>query len=126
MGLHVQDDAVGGDVELANEYGSLVPAMTRSADRLILMDQMPCTRRSLQGSSSMLKSSGSWMSVTFCTLTGLTENHNQWATLLVGLGARGLVYHAMLADLVAEAVWTGDETGLPGECTEWRSGFAER
>lgn len=59
---------LAGTSNSAIEYGSLVPAMTRSADRLILMDQMPCTRRSPRGSSSMLKSSGSWMSVTFCTL----------------------------------------------------------
>lgn len=40
--------------------------------------------------------------------------------LLVGLGARGLVYHAWLGKLTAAAVLSNSEEGLPPELLEWR------
>lgn len=40
--------------------------------------------------------------------------------LLVGLGARGLVYHAWLGQLVAQAVLSNSERGLPPELLSWR------
>ena len=36
--------------------------------------------------------------------------------VLVGLGARGLVYHALLAEQLANAVLTGEDGALPREC----------
>ena len=36
--------------------------------------------------------------------------------VLVGLGSRGLVYHALLAEQLATAVLTGDPGALPVEC----------
>jgi glycine/D-amino acid oxidase-like deaminating enzyme len=36
--------------------------------------------------------------------------------VLVGLGARGLVYHALLAEQLATAVLTGEDGALPREC----------
>jgi hypothetical protein len=40
--------------------------------------------------------------------------------LLVGLGARGLVYHAWLGQLVAQAVLSNSEQQLPQELLSWR------
>lgn len=40
--------------------------------------------------------------------------------LLVGLGARGLVYHAWLGQLMAAAVLSGSEKHLPPELLAWR------
>jgi hypothetical protein len=40
--------------------------------------------------------------------------------LLVGLGARGLVYHAWLGRLAARAVVEGSEAHLPPELLAWR------
>lgn len=40
--------------------------------------------------------------------------------LLVGLGARGLVYHAWLGKLLAAAVLTDSEEQLPAELLAWR------
>jgi glycine/D-amino acid oxidase-like deaminating enzyme len=40
--------------------------------------------------------------------------------LLVGLGARGLVYHAWLGQLVAQAVLSNSEQQLPQELLAWR------
>ena len=37
-----------------------------------------------------------------------------WA--LVGLGARGLVYHALLAEALARSILDGDDSALPREC----------
>ena len=37
-----------------------------------------------------------------------------WA--LVGLGARGLVYHALFAEALAKSVLNGDDSALPREC----------
>lgn len=40
--------------------------------------------------------------------------------LLVGLGARGLVYHAWLGKLLAAAVASNSEERLPAELLAWR------
>jgi glycine/D-amino acid oxidase-like deaminating enzyme len=40
--------------------------------------------------------------------------------LLVGLGARGLLYHAWLGKLMAAAVLSNSEAGFPHELLEWR------
>lgn len=40
--------------------------------------------------------------------------------LLVGLGARGLVYHAWLGRLAATAVLEGSEHGLAPELLAWK------
>lgn len=40
--------------------------------------------------------------------------------LVVGLGARGLVYHAWLGQLVVQAVLSGSEEQLPPELLAWR------
>lgn len=40
--------------------------------------------------------------------------------LLVGLGARGLVYHAWLGKLVAQGVLTNSEDQIPEELMSWR------
>ncbi|WIA16119.1 hypothetical protein OEZ85_012838 [Tetradesmus obliquus] len=40
--------------------------------------------------------------------------------LLVGLGARGLVYHAWLGQLMAQAVLSDSEQQLPQELLAWR------
>jgi glycine/D-amino acid oxidase-like deaminating enzyme len=40
--------------------------------------------------------------------------------LLVGLGARGLVYHAWLGQLLAQAVLSDSEQQLPQELLAWR------
>jgi hypothetical protein len=40
--------------------------------------------------------------------------------LLVGLGARGLVYHAWLGQLMAGAVLSNNEGHLPAELLSWR------
>lgn len=40
--------------------------------------------------------------------------------VFVGLGARGLVYHAWLAQLLAAAVVADDESLLPPELREWQ------
>ena len=45
---------------------------------------------------------------------GEEVNSCQW-WYVGGLGARGLVYHAMLAEIVAEAVLSGDESVVPEE-----------
>lgn len=37
-----------------------------------------------------------------------------------GLGARGLLYHALLGKLMAQAVLRGDESLLPPELTSWK------
>lgn len=44
--------------------------------------------------------------------------------VLVGLGARGLVYHALLAEQLATAVLTGDHGALPRECAPPMAGAA--
>lgn len=36
-----------------------------------------------------------------------------------GLGARGLLYHALLGKLLAQAVLRGDDSFLPSELTSW-------
>jgi glycine/D-amino acid oxidase-like deaminating enzyme len=40
--------------------------------------------------------------------------------LLVGLGTRGLLYHAWLGKLMAAAVLSNSEAGFPHELLEWR------
>ncbi|GFH17708.1 uncharacterized protein HaLaN_14395 [Haematococcus lacustris] len=40
--------------------------------------------------------------------------------VIAGLGARGLVWHAWLADRLARAVLSGEESDLPRDCTEWQ------
>jgi hypothetical protein len=44
--------------------------------------------------------------------------------LFVGLGARGLVYHAWLGRCAARAALTGSEVHLPPEALAWRGGAA--
>lgn len=39
---------------------------------------------------------------------------------MTGLGARGLVYHAWLGELLASAVVADDESMLPEPLTRWR------
>ncbi len=39
---------------------------------------------------------------------------------MTGLGARGLVYHAWLGQLLAEAVVADDEALLPQPLTRWK------
>ena len=41
--------------------------------------------------------------------------------LLVGLGARGLVYHAWLGALVAQGVLDGSEQHIPAELLAWKT-----
>lgn len=48
--------------------------------------------------------------------------HSPPVWLCVGLGARGLVYHAWLGRLVAAAVLADSEDGLPAELLAWRDG----
>lgn len=38
-----------------------------------------------------------------------------------GLGARGLVYHAWLGELIAQAVLNDSEEGLPKELLRWQA-----
>lgn len=40
--------------------------------------------------------------------------------VVAGLGARGLVYHAWLGKLVAEAVMRGSDEGLPSQLRRWK------
>lgn len=47
-----------------------------------------------------------------------TAGGNWW--FVGGLGARGLVYHAWLGKVLAEAALTGDEGALPEELLRWR------
>lgn len=44
---------------------------------------------------------------------------------MAGLGSRGLVYHAWLGRLIADAVLHDSEEGLPAELTAWRGVAAE-
>lgn len=43
--------------------------------------------------------------------------------LVVGLGARGLVYHAWLGKIVAAAVLNQSESQVPSELLSWRQGI---
>ena len=45
--------------------------------------------------------------------------HDRWWAI-AGLGSRGLLYHAWLGKLLAQAVWEKDETALPPELLRWR------
>lgn len=45
--------------------------------------------------------------------------------LCVGLGARGLVYHAWLGRLIAAAALADSEDGMPAELLAWRDGEAD-
>lgn len=53
-----------------------------------------------------------------CT-TSLTECASPCMWLYVGLGARGLLYHALFARQLAAAILTGDESKLEQEATAW-------
>jgi glycine/D-amino acid oxidase-like deaminating enzyme len=50
-----------------------------------------------------------------------TQQHLPSCWVIGGLGARGLVYHAWLGKLVAAAVSSGSESGLPPELLRWKS-----
>lgn len=41
--------------------------------------------------------------------------------MIGGLGARGLVYHAWLGELMAQAVLNDNESQLPHELMRWKS-----
>lgn len=49
---------------------------------------------------------------------GGAQGGNWW--MIAGLGARGLVYHAWLGELIAKAVVEDSEEGLPTELLRWR------
>jgi glycine/D-amino acid oxidase-like deaminating enzyme len=49
-----------------------------------------------------------------------SQGDRQW-WLIAGLGARGLVYHAWLGRLLAQAVITRDEGLLPSELLRWKN-----
>jgi len=51
---------------------------------------------------------------------GQIDAQRNWWTL-VGLGSRGLVYHAWLGRLVAKAIWNNDESILPKQLTRWKN-----
>ena len=42
--------------------------------------------------------------------------------IVLGLGARGLVYHAWLGKLLSQAILAGDDALLPEELLRWRTG----
>lgn len=42
-----------------------------------------------------------------------------WA--ISGLGSRGLVYHAWLGRIIAQAIWNNDESILPKQLTRWKN-----
>lgn len=50
----------------------------------------------------------------------VSESTHRW-WIVTGLGARGLVYHAWLGQLLAQAVVTDDETVLPAQLTRWKT-----
>ena len=53
----------------------------------------------------------------------VTESERAARTwVFAGLGARGLVYHALLAEELAHAVLTRDAVGLPQECSPGKPG----
>ena len=47
------------------------------------------------------------------------SNHSLW--VVGGLGARGLVYHAWLGSMMAQAVLADDESLLPEQLRRWQS-----
>lgn len=49
----------------------------------------------------------------------LSPSQRRW-WLCVGLGSRGVVYHAWLGRIVAGAVLAGSEEGVPPELLAWR------
>ncbi|KAK4769487.1 hypothetical protein SAY86_027637 [Trapa natans] len=50
----------------------------------------------------------------------LDSNRNCRYWFFGGLGARGLLYHALLGKLMAQAVLQGDDSILPSELTSWK------
>lgn len=52
-------------------------------------------------------------------LAGKLEAGRNW-WVVAGLGARGLVYHAWLGRLIAQAVLADDESVLPQELLRWQ------
>ncbi|KAL7600569.1 hypothetical protein Lser_V15G23846 [Lactuca serriola] len=50
----------------------------------------------------------------------ITQNHSSKFWLFSGLGSRGLLYHAWLGKLMAQAVISCDEGVIPQEFTSWR------
>lgn len=40
--------------------------------------------------------------------------------ILAGLGVRGLVYHALMAELLVAAIRSGDDSGLPSTLKRWQ------
>lgn len=50
----------------------------------------------------------------------ISKNHSSKFWLFSGLGSRGLLYHAWLGKLLAQAVISCDEGVIPSEFTSWR------
>ena len=48
------------------------------------------------------------------------QNHESKFWLFSGLGSRGLLYHAWLGKLMAQAVLSCDEDVIPSELTSWK------
>ena len=51
----------------------------------------------------------------------ISQTHSSKFWLFSGLGSRGLLYHAWLGKLMAQAVLACDEGVIPSELTSWRS-----
>ena len=54
----------------------------------------------------------------FCLRTILLLQCSWW--IVGGLGARGLVYHAWLGKLLAQAILEDSEDGLPCQLLRWK------
>lgn len=84
--------------------------------------QSASTSSSSSDNNSRTDSSGSGVAST--STIGISSGSGSDALppcwVFTGLGARGLVYHAWLGRLIAEAVVSGSEEGLPPETLAWK------